>query len=141
VRAFRLSDGQELDLAGLHHPVRAISVSQDGTKLMFYGTRLGVWDLRNGSLVWDRSNAYEDGIAASSDCQLIARGTGYRAEEHCPYVETAVELYDGRSGELLSVGLHEVPPTAIAFTSDRSLVAGGEGEELRFWQWSPDFSD
>ena len=140
VRAFRLSDGQELDLARLYNPVRAIFVSHDGTKLMFYGTRFGMWDLTNGSLVWDRGNGYEIGIAASSDCRLVARGTGYRAEEHCPYLDTAVELYDGRNGELLSVGRHEAPPTAIAFFSDRSLAAGGEGGELRFWQWSPDSS-
>jgi hypothetical protein len=139
VRAFRLSDGQELDLARLYNPIRTIFVSHDGTRLMFYGARFGMWDLTNGSLVWDRANGYEIGIAASSDCRLVARGTGYRAEEHCPYVDTAVELYDGRNGELLSVGTHEVPPSAIAFSSDRSLVAS-DGGKLRFWRWNPDFS-
>lgn len=49
VRAFRLSDGQELDLARLYNPVRAIFVSRDGTRLMFYGARFGMWDLTNGS--------------------------------------------------------------------------------------------
>jgi WD40 repeat protein len=137
VRAFRLSDGQELDLARLYNPVRAISVSQDGTRLMFYGARFGMWDLTNGSLIWDRGNGYEIGIAASSDCRLVARGTGYRAEEHSPYVDTAVELYDGGNGELLSVATHEVPPTAIAFSSDRSLAAGGEGGKIRFWHLPP----
>lgn len=137
VRAFRLSDGQELDLARLYNPIRAISVSHDGSRLMFYGARFGMWDLTNGSLVWDRGNGYEIGIAASPDCRLVARGTGYRPEEHSPYIDTAVELYDGTNGELLSVGTHEVPPTAIAFSSDRSLVAS-DGGKLRFWHWSPD---
>jgi len=127
------------DLARLYHPVRAIFVSRDGTRLMFYGTRFGVWDLTKGSLVRDRGNGYDIGIAASSDCKLVARGTGYRAEEHCPYIETAVELFDGRNGGLLSVGSHEVLPTAIAFSSDRSLAAGGEGGELRFWHWESGF--
>ena len=149
VRAFRLSDGQELDLARLYNPVRTIFVSHDGTRLMFYGARFGMWDLTNGSLVWDKANGYEDprsdsrgrmGIAASSDCRLVARGTGYRADDHCPYVDTAVELHDGRNGELLCVGTHRTPPTAISFSSNRSLAAGGEGGELRFWHWSPDSS-
>jgi hypothetical protein len=140
VRAFRLSDGQEVDLARLYAPIRAISVSRDGTRLMFYGARFGMWDLATGSLLWDRGNGYEIGIAASADCRLVARGTGYQPEERSPYVDTAVELYDGGSGELLSVGTHNVPPSAIAFTSDRSLAAGGEGGKVRFWQWSPDSS-
>ena len=137
VRAFRLSDGQELDLARLYNPIRTISVSHDGTRLMFYGARFGMWDLANGSLVWDRGNGYEIGIAATSDCRLVARGTGYRPEERSPYMDTAVELYDGTNGELLSVGTHQTPPTAIAFSTDRSLVAS-DGGKLRFWQWSPD---
>jgi len=139
VRAFRLSDDQELDLLPLYTPTREIFVSRDGTKLMVYGARFGMWDLTKGSLLWDKGNGYEIGIAASADCRLIARGTGYRADDHAPYVGTAVEFYNGSSGELLSWGAHQAPPTAIAFTSERSLVAGGEGGELRFWQWSPDF--
>jgi WD40 repeat protein len=139
VRAFRLSDGQELDLTRLYNPIRSISVSYDGTKLMFYGARFGMWDLTNGSLIWDQGNGYEIGIAASSDCRLVARGTGYQPEEHSPYIDTAVELYDGRNGELLSVGAHDVPPAAIAFSSDGSLVAS-DGGKLRFWHWTPDSS-
>jgi hypothetical protein len=134
VRAFRISDGQELELARLYAPVRAIAVSHDGTRLMFYGARFGMWDLTHGSLLWDRGNAYDIGIAASADCRLVARGTGYRPDERAPYVDTAVELYDGSNGELLSVATHEVPPTAVAFTSDRSLAAGGEGGKVRFWR-------
>ena len=138
VRAFRLSDGQELDLVPLYTPIREIFVSRDGTKLMVYGARFGIWDLTNGSLVWDKGNGYEIGIAASADCRLIARGTGYQVDDHSPYINTAVELYDGTNGEFLSWGAHGVPPTAIAFTSERSLAAGGGGGELRIWQWSPD---
>ena len=95
VRAFRLSDGQELDLVPLYTPIREIFVSRDGTKLMVYGARFGIWDLTKGSLVWDKGNGYEIGIAASADCRLIARGTGYQVDDHSPYINTAVELYDG----------------------------------------------
>jgi len=95
VRAFRLSDGQELDLVPLYTPIREIFVSRDGTKLMVYGARFGIWDLTNGSLVWVKGNGYEIGIAASADCRLIARGTGYQVDDHSPYINTAVELYDG----------------------------------------------
>ena len=90
-----------------------------------YGSRFGMWDLTNGSFLWDKANGYEIGIAASADCRLVVRGTGYQVDNLGPYVETAVELYDGTSGELLSLGRHRRPPTAVAFTSETSILAGG----------------
>jgi len=139
VRAWKLSDGQEVDLIPQPTPVRALSVSSDGTRLLVTGARFGVWNLTNRSLLWDKRNGYA-GLAASPDCRLVARGTGYRVDISGPYDDTAVELYDGSTGELISLGEHRTPPVAIAFTSGTTLVAGGPEGELRFWRCSPDFT-
>jgi WD40 repeat protein len=135
VRAWRLPDGQEFDLLPRQSaPVRALSVSSDGTRLLVAGERFGVWNLTNGSLLWDKQNPYDTGVAASPDFRLVARGTGYRIDNHGPFAETAVELYDGTNGEFLSVGRHRTPPASVAFASNNTLAAGGLEGELRFWQ-------
>ncbi|HLJ48551.1 MAG TPA: hypothetical protein VKU01_21195 [Bryobacteraceae bacterium] len=134
VRIWRLADGQELDLVRPGAPVREVSISQDGTRLLTSGRRFGVWNLTNGSMLWDKANYYADGAAASADGSVVARGVGERVDNHGPYENTGVELYDGSSGELLTSGLHRVTPTAMAFANG-TLIAGGVEGELRFWNW------
>jgi len=138
VRAWNLADGQELDLIPQGGPVRTVSLSQDGTKLFFSGTRFGVWNLTTRSMLWDKINGYETGIVASLDCKLVARGTGYKEDNHGPYVDATVELYDGSTGELLSYGGHRTPPAAVAFSAGTELVSGGLEGDLRFWRWKPE---
>lgn len=134
VRAWSLADGQELDLLPLPPPVQALSVSSDSARLLVAGRRFGVWNLANRSPLWDKANDWHNGVAASRDCRLVARGTGERVDNHGPFENTAVELFDGATGELLSVGPHRTPPEAIAFTAGgTSLIAGGLEGELRFW--------
>jgi WD40 repeat protein len=138
IRAFRVSDGQEIDL--LPHqptPVRSIAISRDGSRLLFAGARFGVWNLATGSLLWDKINGYDLGLAISPDGTVIARGIGYQEDNHGPYVDTAVELYDAANGDLVSLGTHRTPPTAIDFAASRSsIVAGGGDGDLRFWSWT-----
>jgi WD40 repeat protein len=138
VRAWKLPGAQEVDLIPQAGPVRTISLSQDGTKLFFSGMRFGVWSLTTRSMLWDKINGYDTGFAASPDCKLIARGTGYKEDNHGPYVDAGVELYDGSTGELLSYGDHRTPPAALAFSSATKLVSGGSEGDLRFWRWTPE---
>jgi WD40 repeat protein len=129
-----MSDGQEVDFAPVAMPVYEVAVSGDGTKLFFSGQRFGIWSLSQGGMLWDKYNYFTNGMAATRDCGLVARGTGYQEDNHGPYAETAVEIYDGNTGELVTLGLHSRPPEAIAFTPDgRSLIAGGIDGELKFW--------
>jgi len=140
VRTWRVSDGQEIDLIRLTTQVRALSVSRDGSRLFTAGTRLGMWRLADGAMLWDKRNWVQNANAASPDGNLVARGTGYQVDNHGPYEDTAVELFDGATGEFLTMGLHHTTATAIAFTgSGASLIAGGEQGELRFWNWAPDY--
>lgn len=133
VRAWRVADGQEVDFVPLPMPVQGFSVSSDGTKMVFSGPGFGVWSLSRGELLWDQHSSYTHAMAATNDCGLIARGIGDR-DKLGPWEESAVEIYDGNTGELLTLGLHRTPPEAIAFTTDgRSLIAGGSESELRFW--------
>lgn len=89
-------------------------------------------------MLWDKINGYDTGIAASLDCKLVARGTGYKEDNHGPYVDAGVELYDGGTGELLSYGDHRTPPQAVALTSETTLASGGPEGDLRFWRWKPE---
>jgi len=101
------------------------------------GDRLGVWNLTSRSPIWGQASYYRNGAAASSDCRLVARGSGYQVDNHGPYQDTGVELYDGRTGEMLSAARHRTIPQAMAFTLDgSSFIAGGLEGELRFWSWS-----
>lgn len=134
IRAWRLSDGQEVEFLRQQAPVQALSVASDGSRLFFAGQRMGVWDLKTRSMLWDMAHTDQIGVAASADCRVVARGTGYQVDNHAPYENTAVEIYSGDSGELLSRGEHRRPPEAIGFTANgSSLVAGGAEGELRFW--------
>jgi WD40 repeat protein len=138
IRAWRITDGQELDFAALPMPVYNISISSDGTKMFFSGQRFGIWSLSQSALIWYKRNQDKNGMAATKDCGLVARGIGYQVDNHGPYAETAVEIYDGNTGEFLTLGRHRSPPDAIAFTPDgKSLLAGGIDGELRFWTMPP----
>ncbi|HJZ99431.1 MAG TPA: hypothetical protein VKE70_23130, partial [Candidatus Solibacter sp.] len=103
IRAWSLSTGQEVDFVSQYAPITELSVSSDGTRLFFGGGRFGVWDLTKRCLLWDKRNSFA-ATAASPDCGLIARGRGYRIDNHGPYDDTGVELFDGLNGELVSVG-------------------------------------
>jgi WD40 repeat protein len=134
VRAWRVTDRREVDFATLPMPVYGISISSDGTKMFFSGKRFGIWSLSQRTLIWDKRNHDKNGMAATKNCGLVARGIGYQVDNHGPYAETAVEIYDGNTGEFLTLGRHRRPPEAIAFTPDgKSLIAGGIDGELKFW--------
>jgi len=140
VRAWRVSDGVEVDfLAHQPTPVRSLSIARDASRLVTSGARFGVWNLVTGSLLWDKINGHAPGPAATGDCALIARATGYQQDNHGPYIDAAVELYDGSNGELISLGLHPTTPNCIAFAAGgRQIIAGGQAGELRFWNWTPE---
>jgi len=135
IRAWSLSTGQEVDFVSQFAPVTTLSVSSDGTRLFFGGGRFGVWDLTKRWLLWDKQNSLA-ATAASPDGGLIARGRGYRVDNHGPYEDTGVELFDGSNGMLISFGLHQTPVEAISMTQNGTcLIAGGEQDEVRFWKW------
>jgi WD40 repeat protein len=135
IRAWSLSTAQEVDFVSQLAPVTTLSVSRDGTRLFFGGSRFGIWDLTNRWLLWDKQNSF-GATAASPDCGLIGRGRGYRVDNHGPYDDTGVELFDGSNGVLLSIGQHQTPVGAISMTQDGTcLIAGGEQGEVRFWKW------
>jgi WD40 repeat protein len=138
VRAWRVAVGQEVTFATLPMPIYNISISSDGTRMFFSGQRFGIWSFSQGALIWDKRDRDKNGMAASKDCGLVARGIGYQVDNHGPYAETALEIYDGNTGEFLTLGRHRRPPDAIAFTPDgKSLIAGGVDGELRFWTMPP----
>jgi WD40 repeat protein len=135
IRAWSLSTGQEVDFVSQPAPVTTLSVSIDGTRLFFAGGRFGMWDLTKRWLLWDKQNSFGP-TAASPDCGLIARGRGYRVDNHGPYEDTGVELFDGSNGVLLSIGHHQTAVEVISMTQNGTcLVAGGEQGEVRFWNW------
>jgi hypothetical protein len=134
IRAWSVATGQEVDFLPQYTPVDTISVSTDGTRLFFAGQRFGLWNLTNRTMLWDKQSSHNT-AAASPDCTLIARGTGYQVDNHGPYEDTGVELFNGANGAVISVGVHSTPVTALSITSDGTrLVAGGEKGELRFWR-------
>jgi hypothetical protein len=134
VRVWRMTDGQEVDLIRNTEPVSTLAVSIDGRRLFGAGQRFGVWNLSDGGRLWDRPNCGDPVAAASPDGRLVARGIGYREDNHGPYVDTAVEIYDATSGEFLTVGQHRTPPTGLAFLQGPGvLLAGGHEGELRLW--------
>jgi hypothetical protein len=135
IRAWSLATGQETDLFYQSAPITTISVSNDGTRLFFGGGRFGMWDLTTQHRLWDKQNSIA-ATAVSPECTVVARGRGYRVDNHGPYDDTGVELYDGATGERISQGLHRTPVVSLSMTSHAaSLIAGGEKGEVRFWHW------
>jgi WD40 repeat protein len=133
VRAWKLDGMQELDVIREYDIVTAMSPSTDGLRLFTSGGRLTVWKLDDCTMFFDLPSDASHATAASPDCRFIARGKGYQEDNHGPYVDTAVELYDGR-GKFLSLSDHRTPPSALAFAPAANLlIAGGECGELRFW--------
>jgi WD40 repeat protein len=132
LRVWSAHDHQEFDLIRHHSPVVGLSVSSDSRRLFAAGDRLTVWSLADGKELWDRRSFIDHLAAVSADGRLIARGVGHREDNHGPYIDTAVELYDGNNGEFVALGLHRTTPTSFAFAQS-VLVAGGEEGELRFW--------
>jgi len=138
---WRLSDGGELDRIGYEGSVKTLSISGDGAAVFTAGEALAVWNLKDGRARWQRGGGFTDvtnpvgqPAAMSRDGRFVARGIGYK-EDHGPYVDTAVELCDANTGELLARAGHHAVVTALAFTDDGlSIIAGGELGEVRHWR-------
>jgi WD40 repeat protein len=135
VRTWSTSGRQELDIVRHHEPVTSLAVSTHGSRLLLVGDRVGVWNLASGVKVWDQRGCGENAAAASFDGGMVARGFGLREDNHGPYRDTLVELYNGGTGEIVSTGQHRTSVTALAFLPGQkgALLAGGEEGELRFW--------
>jgi hypothetical protein len=82
--------------------------------------------------VWDRPCSGDHQGAISEDGRFVARGLGYREDNHGPYVDTAVEVIEAATGEIVSVGRHRSPVASLAFAPG-NLLAGDDEGELRFW--------
>lgn len=135
VRIWQLGDGREVDLIRHSARVSTLAITRDGRRLMVGGDRFGVWNLTDGSRLWDRPGWGGQVAAVSPDGRWVARGTGWRADNHGPYVESSVELYDGASGEFLTLGRQQTPPTALGFAEGGgTLVTGGHAGEVRWWE-------
>lgn len=135
VRIWQLGDGREVDLIRHSARVSTLAITRDSRRLMVGGDRFGVWNLTDGSRLWDRPGWGGQVAAVSPDGRWVARGTGWRADNHGPYVESSVELYDGASGEFLTLGRQQTPPTALGFAEGGgTLVTGGHAGEVRWWE-------
>jgi hypothetical protein len=134
VRAWQLPDGREVDLIRDSSAVAHVQITDDGRRLFAAGDRLGLWNLSDGARLWDHPSYEGYPAAVSPDGRLVARGIGYRQDNHGPFVDTAVEIYDAASGEFLTTGPHQTPPTALAFLpANGGLLAGAYNGELRLW--------
>src|SRR5208337_2456551 len=100
-----------------------------------------VWNLKDGSALWQKRGGFTDVTNPSTqpaelsrDGRFIARGVGYK-EDHGPYVDAAVELCDGKTGEPIARGQHRATLGALTFTrGSESVIAGGDNGELCHWR-------
>lgn len=84
--------------------------------------------------VWQIASARDNVAAASCDGRYVARGVGEQEDNHGPYVGTAIEIYDGATGKLVSIGDHPTTIEAVAFAPDgHGVLSGGVAGELVLW--------
>jgi hypothetical protein len=136
IRVWRAADRQELDLIRHTRAVTMVAVTRDGLRLFAAGDRFGMWSLTDGAKLWDKRSFIDNVAAAAPDGRTVALGTGRRQDNHGPYLDTAVELYDGATGEFLSVAELRTTPSALSFVTDDSFVTGEIEGEVRLWKWS-----
>jgi len=134
VRAFRISTGREEDLypqASRH--VGSVCFSNDGERLFFAGARWGVHEAPKAADIWNQRNDFP-AVAIAPDCRVALRGRGYRIDKNGPDMGAGVEVVDGLTGEVISLGRHRTTVRAVCVTPDgKRIIAAGREGELRFW--------
>lgn len=134
IRLWRVSDGAEVDVAPVDAWITALSVTSDGTRVFAAGGVVTMRTLPTNAAVWQFASARDHIAAASADGRSVARGVGEQVDNHGPYEGTAIEIYDGASGALVSSGFHPTTIEAIVYDpSGRSVLSGGVAGELVLW--------